>query len=392
MLQAALHDDVEVIIVIPSYREEELPATLLSLSACEDAGRCEVIVVLNDSEDDGPEVRKMHLATLDDLSKNQGIPGSLCVHSIYISEIARKDAGVGMARRIGMDEALHRFRAAGRQGVIACLDADCTVQSNYITSIIHAFNGATRPDAVSIHFEHADLENPAIVGYELHLRCFIEWQRWLGLPFAFHTVGSSMAVDSEAYAAQGGMNKRKAGEDFYFFHKFTAAGRAGVLHTTAVYPSARPSDRVPFGTGRAVIRIAEGAAQESYASSSYELLRPLLESLYALFRGTDWRSLDLDDSAAAFFHEQNLAGALEEIRDNTTSINQFRKRFFRWLNAFRFMKYMHYMREHGHPDIPVLEAARLLYEHIWKDRPDWCAVDFLIDLREKQRSWTPGLS
>ena len=51
---------------------------------------------------------------------------------------------------------------------------------------------------------------------------------------------------------QGGMNKRQAGEDFYFLHKIIPLGHFGEINTTRVIPSPRPSDRVPFGTGRAV--------------------------------------------------------------------------------------------------------------------------------------------
>ncbi len=38
-----------------------------------------------------------------------------------------------------------------------------------------------------------------------------------GVSHAYHTIGSSMAVRCSAYAKIGGMNRRKAGEDFIFY-------------------------------------------------------------------------------------------------------------------------------------------------------------------------------
>jgi hypothetical protein len=64
----------------------------------------------------------------------------------------------------------------------------------------------------------------AITSYELHLRYLVHAMRWAGHPFAYQTVGSSMAVRRKAYLSLGGMNTRQAGEDFYFLQKFIEVG------------------------------------------------------------------------------------------------------------------------------------------------------------------------
>lgn len=46
------------------------------------------------------------------------------------------------------------------------------------------------------------------------------------------------------------MNQRKAGEDFYFLHKFSILDQLGEINVEIVLPLARSSDRVPFGTGK----------------------------------------------------------------------------------------------------------------------------------------------
>ena len=46
---------------------------------------------------------------------------------------------------------------------------------------------------------------------------------FVGYPDSIYTIGSAFAVRAEAYMKQGGMNRRQAGEDFYFLYKLTKA-------------------------------------------------------------------------------------------------------------------------------------------------------------------------
>lgn len=88
--------------------------------------------------------------------------------------------------------------------------------------------------------------------YELYLRYYRLALEYTGHPHAYHCIGSAFAVRTLDYVAQGGMNKRQAGEDFYFLQKLIATGRYATLQSTQVYPSPRFSGRTPFGTGQAV--------------------------------------------------------------------------------------------------------------------------------------------
>ena len=126
------------------------------------------------------------------------------------------------ARKMGMDEAVSRFAKINQEkGIIVCFDADCTCASNYLIEIEKAFEKYA-PKAMSIRFEHplSGVEYDQriydyITDYELHLRVYKNAINFAGLPYGYHTVGSSMAVSVMDYCKQGGMNKRKAGEDFY---------------------------------------------------------------------------------------------------------------------------------------------------------------------------------
>lgn len=46
-----------------------------------------------------------------------------------------KKAGVGLARKIGMDEAAFRLNSINQDGVILCFDADSQCQPNYLKEI-----------------------------------------------------------------------------------------------------------------------------------------------------------------------------------------------------------------------------------------------------------------
>ena len=67
---------------------------------------------------------------------------------------------------------------------------------------------------------------------------------------------------------------------------------------------------------------------------------------------------------SAFLESQDFESALAEIRKNSASLPAFRKRFWRWFNMFRILKFVHYAREHGYPDEDVVEAAHALIKQM----------------------------
>ena len=386
--------DLAMVVVIPAYREEKLLRSLQSLKDCQSPdGAVEVIVVINDSEKDPEAVYTFHREKFAEAKKWAAAHNSdhLAFHIIYQSKLPAKHAGVGLARKIGMDEAVFRLEKVGRAaGVLLCFDADSSCQSNYLRAVEDFFLQNPKAPAAAIHFEHplsgaefAPEIYQAIIAYELHLHYYIQMQRWAGFPLAFHTVGSSMAVRAGAYQAQGGMNRRKAGEDFYFLHKFTADEYFGEINNTKLIPSPRKSDRVPFGTGKSIQEITSTTdSYLTYAPDTFADLKLFLAKTPLLYRGEAtklWK--DFPESVCQFFPVEVFVKKVAEIKSNTTSELLFVKRFYQWFNAFLLMKYVHFCRDHFYPNISVNEAVNHLLGQPQKKLSN---LECLQELRSRQ--------
>lgn len=377
-VQTPPHPNLGISVVIPCFNEPDLVESLKALWGCEKPSiAVEVLIVINSSEEHSNDIKAQNRQTYHQaqewIAAHQ--TEELQFHLIVEEHLPRKHAGVGLARKIGMDEAVARFHALNKDGIIVCFDADSKCDTNYLCEIERHFNQNPKTPGCAIYYEHPLQGDDfpvavyeGIVNYELHLRYYNQALRYAHLPYAFHTVGSSMAVRSSAYQKQGGMNKRKAGEDFYFIHKIIELGDFTELNATRVIPSPRISDRVPFGTGKAIGDWVEQGKQtyETYAFESFEIIRQFAAAVPHL-RMHNLNELNLNlkpyqhDLLHSFLASQGFESALTEIRNNAKEEAAFLKRFFKWFDAFKVLKAVHYFRDHGLENKPVIsETGHLL--------------------------------
>ncbi len=366
-----------LIVVIPSFGEPDILSSLKSLfNADRPSFPVEVIVVVNAPDEAGEtfmEENRRTVLQVGQWSEKNCLP-SFLVHVIDAPPFPRRHSGAGLARKTGMDEALHRFNLLNNEnGIIASFDADSTCDSNYFTELERCFSDP-QVRGCAIYFEHplkGDNQPTDVYGaiacYELYQRYFVQAMRLAGFPWAFHTIGSCFAVNAEVYASQGGMNRKKAGEDFYFLHKIFPLGGFTELNTTRVIPSSRVSGRVPFGTGAAIKKYVSGdrSIMKTYSLNSFDDLSALFRVLPELFNATEIEVADvaarLPRCIADYLICNNFSGAVQEMNLHSASPQTFRKRFFAWFNALRLLKYLNFARENCHPDQPlVLVAAELL--------------------------------
>jgi hypothetical protein len=251
-------------VALPVMDEPELLPRLLACFASQTYRRFKIVACVNqpDSWWNDPEksdacennaiclrllenFREIDTTVIDHTSRGRGWTG--------------KRYGVGWARKTVMDEI---GKEASPGDIIVSLDADTVISDDYLLSI--AVNFRRHPEAVALsapYFHNLvnDVRaNRAMLRYEIYMRHYFLNLARIGSPYAFTALGSAMALPVWAYRAIGGMIPKLSGEDFYFLQKLRKFGPVLLWNDEMVYPEARFSDRVFFGTGPAMIKGAEG--------------------------------------------------------------------------------------------------------------------------------------
>jgi hypothetical protein len=369
---------LSMIVMIPCLNEPEIFRTLESLWKCDPvASVCEVIVAVNNSENSTPEVKNSNQEAFGQLIiwKGRNDRPNLILHPIYASSVTAKHAGAGMARKIAMDEAVRRFNSIDKpKGVIISLDADCLVSSNYLRCIESYFKSEKSNFAATVSFSHRinemddQRQRQGIQLYEDYLRYYKRAHDFTGFPNSIYTIGSAFVVTAEAYVKQGGMNRRRAGEDFYFLNKLTNLGPVGEISNACVFPSARVSDRVPFGTGAAMTKWMndEEDLTQTYSFNAFKDLKSLFGEVDELFRIED-RNLEIQFAKwprpiQDYLETIDFRKKLQEINSNSSTLPSFRKRFFQFFDAFVIMRFLnlshpaYYSRQNLYTAIGELNA------------------------------------
>jgi hypothetical protein len=371
-----------IIVVVPAYNEPGIVRLLDSLLECQEP-QCgvEVIIVINAPSDAPSGSKENNLIALNNIrswkSKNNNCFFRLFVFNTEDHSIS--GWGVGLARKTGMDEAVRRFNSIGKPGgVILNLDADCTVEKNYLQAVCDEMFLKKDRIACSVYFEHplpgSEHDEDIlryITLYELHLRYYYQGLAYTGFPYVFHTVGSAMAVKALPYVKAGGMNRRQAGEDFYFIQKLVPSGYFN-LNSTTVYPSPRASDRVPFGTGASIGKMTAEKCSTllTYNPLSFCDLRFFFDLIADFFESSNEGIRDcfkvFPRSLQLFLGEEEWAEKIVEIKNNTSGFQSFKKRFFDWFNMFKIVKYLNFV----HADYFEKKAVEIAASEMLELRKD----------------------
>ncbi len=319
--------------------------------------------------------------------------------------------GVGLARKLGADAALSLIHSGSIVSSWICsTDADARLPSDYFHRLpepleLASRTGATntastastgsecntdgavrvasrgtfpRPAAALFPFSHEpDPDDPMAHQAILLYECFLRYQRLsleaAGSPYAFHTVGSTIAVTDRAYAEVRGFPMRTAGEDFYFLNKLAKIGSVHVLGGEPIRLLGRCSDRVPFGTGRAMLAFRrEGWDLDSYlvpAPEPFRYLHAWLACMDSMIRTGEWSRdhlvSDLQSRVDSVSDAERLLSVLEELHAIDEILKfaslglskpDLRRRVHGWFDAFRTLKFLHGLRDEDYPDLPFREV------------------------------------
>jgi len=363
----------KTVIVIPAIAEyENIKHLIASLLQNNDEYLAETLIlfVINNNKTSSAKIKVDNMKTTEYLSeiiiKHPKLNLDFIDAFSPATALDNKDGGVGLARKIGMDYALRLFNYnSPRKNIIICLDADCTVEQNYIKTIRQYFDNYNI-DAGYVNFKHPLSENKeeqyAIINYEIFLRYYVLGLKYARSPFAYHSIGSTMVCSSSGYIKVQGMNKRKAAEDFYFMEKLSKITEIKKIDGTAVLPSGRGSWRVPFGTGQRVNRFLGKTQNEYllYSPSSFVVLKNWL----TLFHSQKTLSADqylteakrISVSLLQFLIKNNFEKNWKKIIENSSSEKQIKKQKQFWFDGFKTLKLIHYLRDTEFPSINMFNA------------------------------------
>ncbi len=353
----AVSEQLRLVIVIPAMAESEgIGAVLDSLEqGSERLGEAECVVVVNNPTDAPEVIKDDNLRTLSLLEHRKNSKPRLLVldRSCVGKAFDPQTAGVGLARRVGMDLALRRLVDAGHvpDGAIACLDGDSPVEPGYVDAVLDVFGRKGAPLGGVCTCEHPIPTDPvlakAIVAYETWMRYFELGLRFAGSPFSYPTIGSSLVASAEGYAMADGMPTRQAAEDFYFAQKLIKLSRGRGLEkirNAVVHPAARLSHRVPFGTGRAMRRcMDEGTGSYLYAepSSAFFDLRRWFSSFEEGFFEPSVLERQASSDLLRFLQSHKAFDAIDRIRANSRDSEAFAFGVHSWFDGLKCVRFAH---------------------------------------------------
>lgn len=326
--------------VIPACDElEAIGDTLASLFPAEDEA---VLVVVNHPEDAPERIREASAELL-----RRFHSGSSYCRNLFWIDAPDLTGGVGEARKLGMDAVIAAQEAELlEQTVIASLDADTVVEPDYFPAVREWFRRDPALAALSIPFRHragaTPEEEAAIRCYEAYLDRHVAGLRAAGSPYAFHTVGSAFAVRASDYVRAGGMRVRKGGEDFYFLQAAAKSGKVVSGDRVLVYPSPRPSARVPFGTGPSVRKLMEGVPPMETSDAAFAALGGLLARTADGLEDAECFLDRQTPEARAFLCEEGFAALWPKVLTNTPERAEARlAAFHNWFDGLRTLRFLH---------------------------------------------------
>ena len=371
-LTGEARSDFRGAIVIPSLAEgDRLFATLRSLSnnPPEWTNRFQILVVCNHGEQADRQCRLQNgidLARLHDYAQRAVLNLAWIDAASPGLEVPAPLAGVGFARKLGMDLALQSLDWSGDPLLVA-LDADTLVEDNYLQTIDRHFHLSSKGAAVLPYRHQSGVDfdqQTAIDRYELFLRSYVYGLRLAGSPYAFNTVGSAMACRASAYVRCGGMNSRKAGEDFYFLQKLAKTDGVDLLSGTIVYPEPRVSQRVPFGTGRSMSRLLAGDRKGVlfYPAAVFRILSDWLKTVENNLSVDAEQILSLaaeiSPVLASYLDQLDWRSVWPGMQKTHPLRTQLKQAFHVWFDGFRSLRLIHLLCDSAFERSESVEVLR----------------------------------
>ena len=340
------------VINIPCFNEfEYIFKTLDSIN-----GQCPnllsqtlVVITINNSINECHYIKKNNSKTYEKLI-NKRYLYKFIVLDCFSNQNAFKDklAGVGLARKVGLDFSLQFIK--NLDSIFCLLDADTLIDKTYLKSInlkfkINNFNAAV------INFKHQKSSNniieKGIRKYEDLLKEIALKIEKTGSPYGYVSMGSTIACNARTYISVGGMNIKKATEDFYFLQSIAKYTKVQKINKILVYPSSRAENRVYLGTGYRMDEYINnnGFKNLNYSDESYFEMSKILHIINLHWNDkTEFLIEELGNAlnikSMQFLTEKNIKEVLKKFKKNAKTKKQFLLFFNQWFDALTIMKFL----------------------------------------------------
>lgn len=345
-----LPHDVSHCVIIPCYKEEVLNLTQYSQAT---AFPVLFIVVVNAPEDassDAKEINKRLIESLKEQGELHWQDSAISLRQrnkdmlLIVERVGEKalpiKQGVGLARKIAADIATYYYVSKQlRCDYFHSADADLKVPNDYFSQLKSKVNFS----AAIYRFEHQAVSSDlALVTqlYDFKLRYYVDGLKSAGSPYAYHSLGSVMAINVDSYIKVRGFPKRSAGEDFYLLNKLAKLSGVIELAGEAIVIEGRLSDRTPFGTGVAISNLLSSPDPESekiyYHPKVFVYLKEFLTFLETGNR------LVVSAEVLAYCCERKVFDVLEEFKKNKADSMQ---QLNTWFDGFKTLKFIHYFHD-----------------------------------------------
>lgn len=375
-----------IYVAIPAMDElQDLPLTLQDLAAQQVRVPFEIHVCVNQPEEywqlpDKKEICEHNQQLLDYLHQYQDLPLQILNYSSPGKGWKGKNFGVGWARKVLFDNIL---KEACPDDIIISLDADTRIKPGYLQSIADNFSRHPEWPAIAVPYYHPltgdEARDRAVLRYEFYMRNYAINLLRIGSPYGFTAIGSAIAMRASALRKIGGITPLKSGEDFYLMQKMRKMAVVGLYNDECIYPAARYSTRVAFGTGPAMMKGSEGNwdSYPIFAQACFESIAEsygLLPQLYLQDVHTDF---------LAFLQEgaKSEVSLWQSIRQNVKDLPHFIQAFHEKADGLRILQFVRRQHKNAHSN-----EASTLYNNMTFWLPDKMPVWWNPELRFEQLS------
>ena len=339
------------VICIPSYCEDQYIDKTLNSICNQNSNilkKTLIIIVINNGPNKNRKTLESNLKTIAIIKSFSLL--NICIVDAFTSgnELPQKQAGVGLARKIGLDLSL---KFCDKDSILCNLDAD-TIISPYYLKTIEKYYKQNNSYAAVINFSHYQSKNQklteAIKVYEKFIKHTSKNLKKSNSPYYYHSIGSTITSTALAYAAVGGMTKKIATEDFYFLESLSKYRSVDIIEDILVFPSSRISDRVYLGTGYRMKQSNSGFDLNKlfFNDQIFILLKKWLEL------GTNCKNKHINfvlmeakkihSDLPIFLNNEKIKNVWIGLQKSSPTEKHFIMQFHRWFDALKTLRFLKY--------------------------------------------------